>query len=253
LGKREDAMYGKWLGWLARIDADLTHLALERWTFQSVSAMTRTADLPPSFVFEVLSDWYVRTQAIGVRRQTEIRRNVASLARLLDQVAKYPEVLTRARYVSLAPDDEYLRILAGREYDRVAGEGSDTIEPNCPRAAIERLQWAAKPVRRYVNRIVAHQDHRPTSVPTADDLNAAVDTIEKEFIEWSGWLTGQQRLFMTPVPQYDWLAPFRVPWLRPETVDALPPPLREPSTKRCAPGCASPAPTRPHDAPDPHS
>lgn len=200
-------------------------MALARWTFKSISTMTQTAELPPSFAFELLSDWYVRAQATGVRRQTEIHEDAASLATLLDQMAKHPEVLTRGRYVSLAPDDEhgFLRRRADESFDRVAGEGSYTIPADLPNKAIERLREASLPVKQYVDRIVAHHDRRDTSVPTLQELDGALDAIEEEFTTWSGWLTGQQRLVMVPVPQYDWLAPFRVPWLRPENEVALPP------------------------------
>jgi hypothetical protein len=224
VGLTDDDRYTRWRDWLARIDTDLTQIALARWTFKSISAMTRTARLPPSFAFELLSDWYVRAQATGVRRQTEIRDDVASLATLLDQMAEHPEVLARDRYVSFAPEnDEHLRRLAHQQFDRIAGERSHEIPADRPRAAIDRLQAAASPVKRYVNRIVAHQDRRDTAVPTADELDSALDVMEAEFTEWGGWLTGAHRIVMVPVPQYDWLAPFRVPWLRPDNEDGLPP------------------------------
>lgn len=223
LDGREDEIYARWCAWLTRIDTDLTQLALARWTFRTLSAMTQTADLPPSFAFEVLSDWYVRAQATGVRRQTEIHPDAASLATLLDRMATHPEVMTRDRYLSLAPNDEYLRMLDDRHFDRVAGAGSNLIPPERPREAIERLQVAALPVKRYVDRIVAHQDRRETSLPTYEDLDTALDTIEHEFRTWNGWLTGTDRIFMVPVPQYDWLAPFRVAWLRSDNEAALPP------------------------------
>ena len=37
--------------------------------------------VPEPAVFELLSDWYVRAQATGVRRQTEVHEDAASLAR----------------------------------------------------------------------------------------------------------------------------------------------------------------------------
>jgi hypothetical protein len=88
-----------------------------------------------------------------------------------------------------------------RKFDRIAGVGSDTIPSDRPREAIERLRAAALPVKRYVDRIVAHQDRRDTAVPTAGDLNAALDAIADEFTAWNGWLTGAHRLVMVPVPQ----------------------------------------------------
>jgi hypothetical protein len=51
------------------------------------------------------------------------------------------------------------------------------------------------------------------TMTTFDDLDAAIDTLFALFRKYRLMLTGSDRAVMVPVPQNDWLAPLRIPWI----------------------------------------
>lgn len=53
--------YERWLGWLERIDHDVTQLALDRFVYQRLGEITHAASLPASYLFEAFRYWYVRS------------------------------------------------------------------------------------------------------------------------------------------------------------------------------------------------
>jgi hypothetical protein len=54
------------------------------------------------------------------------------------------------------------------------------------------------------------QDHE---VPTFANLHAAIHGMGELLQKYSSLLRATQLPILTPVHQYDWRAPFRVPWL----------------------------------------
>lgn len=211
---REDELYEKWLRWLDRIDNEVTQLALDRFVYERLGEITHEAKLPASYVFEAFQNWYVRSQTTGVRRQCEVHPDAASLATLLDQIRRHPNVLTRSRYVGFYPAEAHWSEYANAAFNRLAGAGAETIPTDRVDADVERLADAARPVKRYVDRIVAHWDQRGLAefAPTFGELNAAIDVIGDVFADWHQWLTARSRAEMVPVFQYDWEAPFRKAW-----------------------------------------
>jgi hypothetical protein len=212
----EQERYERWLEWLGRIDHDVTQLALDRHVYQRLGEITHAANLPASYLFEAFRFWYVRAQATAIRRQCEVDPQSASLASLLDQMRRFPEVLTRTRYVGLYGAADDWQFHAHAAFDRLAGAGVEKIPVGRIERDVERLADVARPVKGYVDRLVAHWDRRGLSSelhPTFAEMNTAIDAIGEVFMEWSQWLTAVTRAEMVPVFQYDWKAPLRVAWL----------------------------------------
>ena len=66
----------------------------------------------------------------------------------------------------------------------------------------------------WVHKTVAHTSEVPAqSVPTFDELDTALDRIIEIYMRWHLILTGNDLIDLEPVPQYDYLAPLRVPWI----------------------------------------
>lgn len=130
-------------------------------------------------------------------------------------MADHPQVMTRTRFLSPWGDDEHWQRRAHEQYERYAGAGVDTIAPECYRADLEEFQETARPIKDYVDRLVAHNDQRElTRVPTWEELNAAIDLLEEMLNKYMVLLTATSVPSADPVHQADWKAAFRVPWLR---------------------------------------
>ena len=71
-------------------------------------------------------------------------------------------------------------------------------------------------MREYVNRHVAHMDRRGSnSLPTYNDIDAAIDLIGTIFHRYHGLLTASSYTQLEPAWQDDWAAPLRTAWLPP--------------------------------------
>jgi hypothetical protein len=169
-----------------------------------------------SAFWDLLRETYAVTQAIAIRRQADFDRRVCSLAMLIKQMRDNARALTRDSYVSLWDQDNDPLVQRGqRNFDRLAGEGGDHLDPNIPTADLEALEAAAERVRVYVNEHVAHDMAEPTTpeMPTYTDLHDAIDALGEIGKKYFEVLTADWMHTWEPVIQYPWEAIFRVAWL----------------------------------------
>ena len=111
--------------------ANQTHtLWAYRDYWRGLVEMTQANDsIPPSTFFDALGIWYADEQTVAVRRQLDRDRRTVSLWRLIHEIAKHPEVMTRERHLSLWGHEHHWRELGNANYDKFAGEDHDTISP----------------------------------------------------------------------------------------------------------------------------
>jgi hypothetical protein len=212
---KADSKREKWLRWLEIIDKDVTTLVVNRMAWRGITRATRdrTPPLPPSFLFEYFGHTYAFTQGAGIRRQAEIAPDVATLALLLAEIANDPERISREFWVSRYPwgqqwrgDNEFTDLFDQKELGHLDGSIATSDLGQIRRTSAQITEW--------VNHHVAHLSVRPAPViPTFDELDAAVDVVARILMRWDLCLTGRDTISLEPVPQYDWLAPLRLPWI----------------------------------------
>ena len=211
----EDGLYEKWTGWIEKVYEETVALFAYRSFYRGVVEITQgNPAIPPSSFFDALGAWYATTQVIAVRRQTDLDKHAMSLANLLSSMATNPSVMTRARFIGLFGDEEHWQLHANAQYDKYAGEASQTIAAEQYQQDLDEFLEAAQPIKDYVDRMVAHNDQRElTVVPTFDELNAAIDLLETMLNKYMVLLKATGVPSADPVHQADWKAAFRVPWL----------------------------------------
>jgi hypothetical protein len=212
----EDGLYEKWTTWIERVYDETVTLFAYRSFYRGVSDITQAnKEIPPSSFFDALGAWYATTQAMGVRRQTDVGADAVSLAKVLTNMGAHPEVMTRARFLSLWGDEDHWQRRGNEQYDRYAGAGADTIAAERYGTDLDRFQETTRPIKDYVDRLVAHNDQRQlTRLPTYEELNAAIDLLEEMLNKYLVLLKATSVPSADPVHQQDWKAAFRVAWLR---------------------------------------
>lgn len=163
-------------------------------------------------------DWisrnYVSSSLMGIRRQIDKDGRAISLVRLLDDVAGNANLLTRDFYTSLYPED--MQVLAHRHFDGLAGPSAAHYPHEKAEADAQLLTELGKSFRDYIDRRLAHADKAAeVRIGTFKELYDGIDDIEKLFRKYYLLLTATD-IRLIPVPQYDWKAIFRVPWIREE-------------------------------------
>ncbi len=147
--------------------------------FREVAKITQAADLPASYFLDYLVETYADKQLIAVRRQADSGEDVATLGRLLTEMAatdEYPDASTD----------------------------------------LDALHETVGEVRRYTSKVIAHNDVRgKTDVPMFEDLNSSIDSLGDVFDKYTTLLTREAHPVLDPILPPDWTAVFEVPWITP--------------------------------------
>jgi hypothetical protein len=128
--------------------------------------------------------------------------------RPIDQVWRYPKVLSRDRYLSLHGQD--WETDANRWFDNLAG-GRDYIDPEIPANDLTELRERTRKVRDWVNTSVAHASARVKRVPALTDIHENLRDVLDLFLKYMALIRGvgvSRDVTMSP-----WEVVFTVPWI----------------------------------------
>jgi hypothetical protein len=222
---KPDSRIDKWIRWLDRIEPEVVdEIATNRALFREVSeVLDANPEIPGSDFFAYWAGNYGRSQAVAVRRQTDISGQSITLGRLLVEIRANRQLLTRERYVGMYEWGHQSR--GDGDFDAFAYLDPENHQPDetgnelSERRIgddIERLNNSADVIRHHVDRVIAHADQRPPPYsPTFADLDEAIDVILELVMRYSQLLTGKGYVTLEATPQFDRLAPFRVAWIEP--------------------------------------
>ena len=214
-----DERVEKWTKWIdGPIKNGVIAVHFHRYIWREIGRIIEEhGDLPDSAFWQYHRDLYAVSQAVAVRRQADLHRDTASLARLLVEIRDDPQE-TYARVLDSPLGSRIRAICTASMGLDDGGRTGDHLDPAIPAADLERLLSAAANVKDYVDKHVAHADQRPVAAEaslTFGDLNDAIDVIGKLFQGYYTLFTAAAMTDLEPIMQHDWLAPFRIPWIEP--------------------------------------
>ena len=205
--------------WLEVILKDVQDLLLDDhifWEFQRlVEANPKFAESPGLFT-QWMASAFIQATATGVRRQAKVSDDSISLARFLAEVEKYPNLVSRAHYMSLyAGKDQWHIEIGEHDFDNIAGASAVEVPKALVRQHIADLKKAVDGIEHYVDRRVAHYDKRGLAKPTPTfaDLSEALATLERIVILYWRLLKGGSYTTLLPTILFDWQQIFRFLWL----------------------------------------
>lgn len=153
---------------------------------------------------------------MAVRRQADRNPRVVSLGRLIDEISKDAQRISKAAFIDLWTDPRRHSEAEALFDERFGGGIGDHLDPAIPRQDLEALERSAEGLTAFVDQHVAHSDAKAVGgLPTFNDLDAAVDQIGDLFAKYTLLLTAAGMVTLVPVIQHDWEAVFRQPWMRP--------------------------------------
>ena len=213
----QDPNYDRWRIDLDVLQADLSEIAYARLVWREENkVLAANKEIPPSAIFDIRARNYAVAQSVGVRRLTDTDRRTVSLVNLLRDIEQNPASLSRERYVSYF--DPAHESLGHSDFDEWACADGTHIEPHLVKDDRERLTAAAAgSIKPYVNKFIAHNDRDKAivRVPKFGELEFAIDVLFEVFRKYHTMLTASTLHSLEPVPQYDVLGPYRVPWINP--------------------------------------
>ena len=226
-----DPRIEKWTRWIdGPIKASVITMHHHRQIWRGVSEIIgEHGELPPSAYWEHYFDVYAETQASAVRRQADLHRDVASLGKLLSEVSDDVKQLTPEWWIglwSIDEGDDIERAFARRQWDGVfGGEVGVHLDPAIPTADLDRLIEGSEAVKRHVDKHIAHSEDpgpepkdpgetAPEDALKLSEVHDAIDVIGEVFTRYYPLFEAASMVTLEPQIQHDWLAPFRVPWIR---------------------------------------
>jgi hypothetical protein len=215
-----DQRIEKWLWWLnEQIKPAVLTMFHHRQIYLGLDNVIReNQPLPDSAFWPYHRNVYAASQAVAIRRQVDQHKDVASLGKLLSELADDSERITEDWWVQLWGDDPHDVDFARRRWaDEFAAPGADHLDPAKPSDDLKSLEEKTAQVKDYVDQYVAHSEYRgkePAEVSlTFREIHESIDHIGMLFRRYYGLFTAADMIRLEPVIQHDWLAPFRRPWI----------------------------------------
>ena len=208
----DDERFEKWVEWIMVIHEDVENAILSRHIRQEVAAIidANPQIQRPSSFYEWIATVYSDSGLMAVRRQLDKDPQSISLARLLGEVATYPHILTRGRFVGMYRPE--FQNGAHHMFDKHVASGANHIDPDVVQTELEDLYNKTRDIERYSTKRVAHFDEKgPKNIPTFQELDDALDLIHALRVKYLFLLRALTYQF--PVWTYDWKAIFREPWV----------------------------------------
>lgn len=171
------------------------------------------------FLINWATENYVDAALMVVRRELDLQAGTENLRNLLDDIARYPEVLNRERYRSNWQESEWAR--ADEVFDRfgiVTVPGNillDHIDPAIVGGDLGRLVNDGERLRVFAERTRAHRtpEQGLDRSVTFGELHQAIEDVRAIVGKDYALLTARSRSNWEPEPQYSTIAPFMRPWV----------------------------------------
>jgi hypothetical protein len=204
--------------WLKVIYGDVQHLMINDhlfWEFQEVVHNNDRFKSASGLFTQFIATSYTQSAAVGVRRQAKLGDDSASAMRFLDELRKYPQLVSRAYNTGLYAGMEDWQIDMGqRDFDNVAGPGSLHVPAALAEKQMADVKTAVSRIEHFVDRRVAHLDNRNLAQPLPKffEITDALRALETIVILYWRLLTGGSLRTLLPTIQDDWKDIFRFTW-----------------------------------------
>lgn len=201
---------------------DVVDNARSRRVFrETVEIVKNNPDLQVhSEFYSIFIKGYVNDVLLYIRRQTDRTKGVDGLKKLLENMKRNHQQITRSFLVGIYKEcypDPPMSDEAGQmghaHFERFAGATVDFADPALIQADIDRLEAIHSACSEFVNNRIAHLNTKvPSTIPTFAEIEGWLDEIREMFVKYYGLIHGSH-VNVEPVLTHDWKAIFRIPWI----------------------------------------
>ncbi|MEK6676844.1 MAG: hypothetical protein AABZ47_14465 [Planctomycetota bacterium] len=213
---RHATLNRKWRRWIKLLEDELGTLLDSRHIFRGLKAMVldnEAIQKPRAF-----HDWVTRNYCIatwiGIRRLMDEDRRSISVIRLLNDIEKNADYLTKESYVRRYP--LHSRKAGEQSFDRNAGNRVDRLPVTVPQTDRDDLKKRLHRLERFITKRIAHYDigSDRRAIPSMATVDSALDRLDKILMKYMLLIKGS-------APQtagaeswtFNWTDIFHVPWI----------------------------------------
>ena len=230
----------KWLKWMETIHDEILALVPDANIFWEVQDIIRENPRiqKPSAFYGYLARTYLSHALAGLCRQTELQKDSISFVRLLDEIAKNPEELSRSYFnsrhphsngpdldqvggkapleaVGIADSSQLKAIIKMDDFDQYADASGAYVCPQMVENDRARLESVVKTHGEYANKRIAHSDKRePKVIPTFGELDDCIKLLDQTYVKYHFLFYAESMDTLMPAYQYEWKSIFCEPWLK---------------------------------------
>jgi hypothetical protein len=209
-----DQIYNKWQSWINIIMEDIQTVYFHRSMYDGLKEIVdkyEEADKECLF-FSFLQNVYIDSLVMGLRRQIKNgtnKDNSISLVRLLEDIKKHPEVVTRESYYALWDQKHLINInFAARAFSEYAEPDENQIDISRVEKDISMITEICKTAEYYADKRVAHRDKGVLKHDvTLEEILSALDSVGATVKKYFQLFTAKD-MELYPIPQ-------ELPWPRP--------------------------------------
>jgi hypothetical protein len=206
--------------WFDSIFSNVTEAVINQhifWEVQDIIRNNPQLQNASSAFYVWMGATFLHSTVLAVRRQLDADKKSVSLYRLLGELKKYPELISRDYHRALYSqlDPYFADDMANYTYDKQVGVGATILDPAAVQKEIDSLQAASGKLHHYADRVVAHYDARGLQQPTPkfEELTECLALMEKLVLRYLLLLKGASQVKLLPTFTYDWKEVFRTPWI----------------------------------------
>lgn len=213
---KDNEIIAKWIEWIEVIHDNIEDLLISQHIYKTyLEIVKNNPEIQSPIDFH---DWvrknYASSIAIHIRRELDdTHSDVISLKRLLVQIQKNPQVITKEWFRSLYKGSN-AEDFADVDFEKVAGKG-EFFDPEIAKQDIEKLEQLGNHIEDYAILRIAHNSKKTiTKDPTYDDLDAFIKEYESIVKNYILLFTASGYTSLTPTWQYDWESIFTKAWIK---------------------------------------
>jgi hypothetical protein len=200
---------------------EMLDLFWNRKIYRAISQMFKTNSKLQKHggdVWQWVRTIYGRDAVMCIRREMDDQTGAISLINFLHELEEHAGIITREwhrrRCGSLS---EFMPQMVDKSFEVIGGPpgpgvADDHIDPRSIARDRKSLKRATKGPVKYANLVLAHRQLPETIVPFKQ-IDDAIGALYVCFRKYYSLITGVTLITPTPVPQFDWLRPFRFPWI----------------------------------------
>ena len=208
----------KWLKWLDIIQKDAEDLLDKKHIFSRYIEIVKNNPniQEPSDFHWWVRDNYVASIAMCIRKQIDTDPDVVTLGKLLTEIQKAPQIITKEWHRSLYKNlgSRY----ADQAFWEIAGKG-DFFDPAVAESDFKKLSKLAEGVTKFADRRIAHKSKQPIPVVKFKEIDVFLEEFEKILIKYILLFTGSGYVGILPTRQYDWERIFYNTWIKDEIIE----------------------------------
>lgn len=209
----------KWINWINKIRQDTEDMFLNKSIYVrylEIVKNNKNIQEPSDF-----HEWVIRNYGgyivMAIRRQLDSDNDVISIKRLLKEIKKAPQLITKSWFRTLY-SDLVIKLpispnsIADADFEKSAGK-MNYFNPSIAEKDLNKLDTLGKKITHYANKQIAHQTKVKARI-TFKEINNFLDEFEKIVKKYVLIFTASGYSSLIPTFQYDWEEIFTKKWIK---------------------------------------